>query len=381
MGTNVTLGVSGWRLHGQRTGVGRYLLNLVEHWTPGVVSGRFAQIRLYTPHPLDRGEINLPEHVQEVVRNSRLPMIPWDNLRIGPSARETVMLYPSYSRPAISRGATVVVVHDATMRLHPELFTKRDQRIYDPLYGWSARAATLVIMTTEAAGQDIARVWNVHPSRIRVTHLASAPCFTPLPDSVDRRALRQRLTGADSPFFFFAGKISGRRNVPLMLEALSELRRQFDVPHRLVLVGPGAAMREIRAMADTLGIGPHVVTLTFVSDVELNQLYNCAEALVMPSAYETVSFPIMEAQAAGTPVICIDTPGAREMTGGEAILMPALDVRQLVAAMAMLAADPGARAKFSRRGLANARRFSWDRCATETLDICTEAIALAARRR
>lgn len=380
MGAEVTLGVSGWRLHGQRTGVGRYLLNLVEQLTPELVSGRFAGITLYSPHALDRKEISLPGSVREAVMESALPMVAWDNLRVGPSARETVMLYPSYSRPAISRGASVVVTHDATMRLHPELFTRRDRTIYDPLYGWSARAATLVITTTHSARDDIARVWNVDPAKIRVTHLASASCFRPLPASVDRRALRVRLTGADTPFFFFVGKLSGRRNLPLLLEAFAEFRRRFAFPHRLVMVCPDAATQEIRRSADTLSIGSHVVTLTFVPDAELNELYNCAEAFVMPSAYETVSFPIMEAQAAGTPVICIDTPGAREMTGAEAVLMPRLDADELVAAMAMLATDAGARSGLAERGLANARRFSWKKCASETLDICREAAAISAGR-
>lgn len=381
MGAELTLGVSGWRLQGQRTGVGRYLLNLIEQWTQELVSERFAGITLYSPHALDRKDMSLPGNVREVVIESRLPMVAWDNLRVGPSARESVMLYPSYSRPAISRGASVVVTHDATMRLRPELFTRRDRRIYDPLYGWSARAATLVITTTYSGRDDIARVWNVDPARIRVTHLASAPCFRPLPANVDRRALRTRLTGHDTPFFFFAGKVSGRRNLPLLLEAFAEFCSTFTLPHRLVMVGPDVAMQEMRRSADALGIGSHVVTRTFVPDAELNELYNCAEALVMPSAYETVSFPIMEAQAAGTPVICVDTPGAREMTGSEAVLIPRLTVAELVAAMAMLATDAGARSGLVERGLANARRFSWKKCASETLDICREAAAIGAARR
>ncbi|MEO5580220.1 MAG: hypothetical protein ABIR58_06135, partial [Gemmatimonadaceae bacterium] len=214
MGTEVTLGVSGWRLHGQRTGVGRYLLNLVQQWTPALVGDRFGGISVYSPHLLDQTEMPLPSGVTEIVRESRLPMVPWENIRVGPFARESVMLYPSYSRPLVSRGATVVVTHDATMRLHKELYTRRDQRIYDPLYGWSARAATLVITTTYAARDDIARVWNVDPAKIRVTHLAPASCFRPLTPDVDRGSLRTRLTGTDEPYFLFAGKLSGRRNLP-----------------------------------------------------------------------------------------------------------------------------------------------------------------------
>ncbi|MEO5579437.1 MAG: glycosyltransferase, partial [Gemmatimonadaceae bacterium] len=200
-----------------------------------------------------------------------------------------------------------------------------------------------------------------------------ASCFRPLTPDVDRGSLRTRLTGTDEPYFLFAGKLSGRRNLPLLIEAFAEFRRRFNHPHRLVMVGPDAAMQKVRDMADSMKISSHVVTRTFVPDAELNELYNCAEAFVMPSAYETVSFPIMEAQATATPVICIDTPGAREMTGAEALLIPRLNVDEVASAMARLASDPELRARLAERGRENSRRFSWEKCASETLAICREA--------
>jgi glycosyltransferase involved in cell wall biosynthesis len=379
MGEAVTLGVSGWRLHGQRTGVGRYLLNLIRHWTPELVAERFDGITVYSPHPLADDGIDLAPGIGHRVLGPAMPMVAWENLRLGPSARETVMLYPSYSRPLLTAGATVIVTHDATMRLHPEHFSRSDKLIYDPLYRWSAKASTLVITTTDAARADIAREWNVDPSKIRVTHLASAECFRPLADSVDRDAARLRLTGGTEPFFLFVGKVSGRRNLPRLLEAFAQFRASSTYPHRLVIVGPQYAIATVEKLADKLDVRAWLVTRTFVGDEDLNILYNCADAFVMPSTYETVSFPIMEAQAAGTPVICIDTPGSREMTGGEALLMARLDVKELIEAMLRIASDRGLRASLAARGLLNSRRFSWDRCAATTLDVCAEAARLNRR--
>jgi glycosyltransferase involved in cell wall biosynthesis len=99
----------------------------------------------------------------------------------------------------------------------------------------------------------------------------------------------------------------------------------------------------------------------------------------MPSTYETVSFPIMESQAAGTPVICIDTPGSREMTGGEALFIPKLDAKDLVDAMTQMASDPALRADLAARGLRNSRLFSWEKCATTTLDVCAKAAGMSRR--
>lgn len=372
MGQVITLGLSGWRLQGQLTGVGRYVQNLIRHWTPELVADRFGRITVYSPRQLG-SNVELPQGVTGRVIGSSMSMVAWENLRLGPNARESAMLYPSYSRPILSRGASVVVTHDATMRLHPELFSNADKRIYDPLYGWSARNSTLVITTTEAARADIVREWKVDPEKIRVTHLASVECFRPLGDTIDRSAERIRLTGADLPFFLFVGKLSGRRNLECLLKAFAQFRATSIFPHLLVIVGPQSAIAAAEKRADELNVRSFLVTKSFIGDDELNILYNCADAFVMPSTYETVSFPIMEAQAAGTPVICVDTPGSREMTGGEALLITRLEVKELVEAMERIASDPAIRSHLAARGLRNSRQFSWEKCATETLDICAEA--------
>ncbi|MEJ7761103.1 MAG: hypothetical protein WKF55_16090, partial [Gemmatimonadaceae bacterium] len=119
MGAGITLGISGWRLQGQRTGIGRYVASLLQHIDPPTARNSFSRINVYTPAAIDRSGLYLPDTLDTTVLASTLPMIAWDNLRLGPSARESVVLYPSFSRPVITRGASVVVTHDATMRVVP----------------------------------------------------------------------------------------------------------------------------------------------------------------------------------------------------------------------------------------------------------------------
>ncbi len=69
------LGINGWRIHGQRTGVGRYLLNIVKNWTPEMVGGRFDEINFYTPKPIDRREIPLPSNIVERVLSPDMKML------------------------------------------------------------------------------------------------------------------------------------------------------------------------------------------------------------------------------------------------------------------------------------------------------------------
>lgn len=373
------LGINGWRIHGQRTGVGRYLLNVVKHWTADAVSGRFDEVNFYTPRAIDRREIPIPDNIHERVVGPDWRMLVWENLRLAPAANDDVLFCPSYSRPLAARSGTVVAVHDATLHLYPERFSLTARLVYDRLYGWSARHATAVVTATEAGRQDIIRSYGVPPARIRVIHLAPDEIFGRLPADDPRLAgARQRFIGSSAPFFLFVGKRSGRRNLPCLAKAFAELKRRGTLPHKLLLVGPdneGSNLAVARAAGDMY---KHVLSARYVSDPELNALYNAATALVMPSIYETVSLPVIEAQATGTPVISIDTPGAREMTGGAALLISRLEVSDLVDSMARIASDAAFCRELSEKGLTNARRFSWERCSMETLAILEETARRAA---
>ena len=368
--------MNGWRIHGLRTGVGRYLLNVVKHWSPGLVAGQFSEINFSTPRALEHAGISFPENIRERVLASDWPMLVWENLRLAPVVRDDVLFCPSYSRPLATRARVVVTTHDAVQKIHPELFPTAVRVFYSPLYGWSARHATLVITDSEAGRRDIARYWGVPISRIRVVYLAPAEIFRPLPDAAGVNSVRKHYVGSDAPFFLFVGKMSGRRNLRLLLRAFADLKRRRSWPHRLLLVGPNPRQLKIPALLAELGIWDDVKHWAYVSDDHLNAIYNAAEALISPSVYETVSLPVMEAQATGTPVICIDSAGMREITGSAALMIPKLDVDELAEAMASLAADGALRRELAAQGLARARQFSWARCASETLAVLEEAAGL-----
>lgn len=368
------IGVNGWRIHGPRTGVGRYLLNVVRHWTREAVNGRVEAIRFYTPRPLDRHVLDVPPTIHERVLSSRAPMLVWENVRLGPVADDDVLFCPSYSRPLVTRARTVVATHDATLHLFPELFPPTARVVHDRLYGWSARNATLVVTLSEASRADVIRAYGVSPGKVRVVPLAPAEVFGPMRDEKRLAEARARIVGSNAPFFLFVGKLSGRRRIPVLIEAFAEVRRRGLTDHALVIVGLDTHNVGVRGLAVAASVGPHVVHHEYVSDDDLNALYNGAEMFVMPSTYEPgASLPVLEAQATGTPVITVDTRGSREITGDSALLVPELTSDALADAMTALARSPRRREELAARGRDNARRFSWKRCSMETLAVLEEA--------
>lgn len=368
------LAVNGWRLDGPRTGVGRYLHNVISRWTPDVVEDRFDAVNVYVPRPLEQAGMALPDGIVEHVLRPATRMLAWENTRFGPTATEDVLFCPSYTRPLWVRGRPVVVIHDATSQLYPHLFG-RSQPFYNRLYGWSGRHAAQVITSTEAARNDISQLWGVDYACFRVIPLAADEAFRPLAPHT-ATSLSEQVLGFADPYFMFVGKTTGRRRASLLVEAFAAFKEATGAPHRLVLVGPTPDDFD-SLIAGAGRAAPSIIHVGFVPDETLNALYGAAAAFVWPSVYETVSLPIFEAQAAGAAIACVDTPGSRETTGGAALFMPELTIDHLVDAFTRLARDEPLRRELRDAGLANADRFTWDRTARETLDVLADVAARA----
>jgi glycosyltransferase involved in cell wall biosynthesis len=130
---------------------------------------------------------------------------------------------------------------------------------------------------------------------------------------------------------------------------------------------PGAD--EIYATIKQLELSSSVVLTGRVPVENLPGLYACASLLVMPSVYEGFGFPILEAMAAGTPVITSDSSSLPEVAGDAAILFPPQDHYALADAIEELIQNPMATEELRRKGLARSLQFNWQRTAAETMAV------------
>lgn len=367
------LGINGWRLTSRRTGVARYLRHLVRAWTNQSTT-RFSAMTVYTPRPLDADdEVAVSPAIQRRVLTPDARMLVWENAVFGPRVDDDVLFCPSYSRPLRARGRTVVTTHDMIFCVRPELFPARSRAFYRTLYNWSVRHAALVVTPAEAVKAEIVHYCAIAPDRVRVTYLAPAPHFGVIDDQAVLAAVRRRVLGADVPFFLFVGKTTGRRSLPTVLEGFARLAATTALPHRLLFVGHGTDSPDLRSVVTRLGLGGRVVQSGFLDDETVNLLYNAAAGLVTGALYETTSLPVMEAQATGLPVICYRNAGMLEITGGAAMLLDTLTPHALCDAMVAIAEDTTLSRQLREGGLVSAARFSWDRCARDTMAVLEEA--------
>ncbi len=109
--------------------------------------------------------------------------------------------------------------------------------------------------------------------------------------------------------------------------------------------------------------------LGFVPMEALRVFYQAAEVFVFPSLYEDFGLPPLEAMALGTPVVASNTSSMPEVLGDAAVLVPPENVFDIVRGMHRVLVEPGTREFLRRRGLEQARKFSWERSVERVLEI------------
>jgi glycosyltransferase involved in cell wall biosynthesis len=104
-----------------------------------------------------------------------------------------------------------------------------------------------------------------------------------------------------------------------------------------------------------------------------------SEALLLPSLFESCGLPVLEAMAAGCPVVTADRYGTKELAEGAAVLVDPEDVESIAAGIRRILDGPGLRAELIAAGRDRSRQFEWRRTATETLRVL-EQVGPARRR-
>jgi phosphatidylinositol alpha-mannosyltransferase len=164
------------------------------------------------------------------------------------------------------------------------------------------------------------------------------------------------------PNILFVGRLEDRKGLPHLLKAF-RLVRKGGGEARLLIVGAGPQEREARRYVMTRGL-QNVFFLGRVSDAEKAQLFKTADIFVSPATgRESFGIVLLEAMAAGTPIVCSDIHGYKGVVqrGRQAILVPPHDAKALAGGISELLADAALRARMGAAGLERAEQFSWEK--------------------
>jgi len=285
---------------------------------------------------------------------------------------------PYWAPPLLPPVPTVVTIHDLIPLLLPEYRGRLAVRLYTALVGAGARRAAMVITDSKASRADIIAHLGVPAERVRVVYLAAGARYAaaPAPDDGEIRA-RYNLP---ERYVLYLGGFDVRKNVATVLSAYRWAGPVIGAECPLVIAGrlperdtPFAP--DPRRLAHELAVDERFVRFTgFVDEEDKPALYRGAVSLIFPSRYEGFGLPPLEALACGTPVVGSDVSSLPEVVGDAGILLPPDDAGGMAEGLIRLATDTDFRAELSRRALAQAARFSWERAARETLAVYRDVV-------
>lgn len=168
----------------------------------------------------------------------------------------------------------------------------------------------------------------------------------------------------------YTGGVDYRKNLDRLFGAFAALPPDIRRRHVLGIVGKTAEVpaMQIRSKAYSLGLTDQDFRIFgYVSDEDLVELYNICRLFVFPSWHEGFGLPALEAMKCGAPTIASGTTSIPEVVGWDKALFDPMDERSISDKMLTALTDDEFRAELSRRGMDQARLFSWDRSAEKAI--------------
>lgn len=355
----------------QKTGTEWYAYHLIRAIAK---CDRATDFRLYTDRHLEPMLQNLgPNFEMRVLRWP--PRRFWTQLRFSfemLSHRPDVLFVPAHVVPLLHPRATVTTIHDIGFDRYPEVYAKKELIYNRFAVRFALRSATHIIVPTHFVKDEICDHYRCNPTRMTVIHHGFYP--EPFQNILDDPTILQRFS-LTKPFFLFVGRLQKKKNIIRIVDAFVRLQERHATECELVLIGqPDHGFAEALEIIARHRVEQKVRILGYIGQQDMARILKHAAVFLFPSLYEGFGIPILEAQAAGTPVLTSTSGPMPEVAGKGAFFVNPLDTDGLSHGMERLLTDDQLRNALRLRGYENIRRFSWERCADQTLFVLRNAL-------
>ncbi|RJQ27338.1 glycosyltransferase family 1 protein [Candidatus Parcubacteria bacterium] len=242
-----------------------------------------------------------------------------------------------------TKAKKVTTYHDVVPLKFPEWSTPKVVGVHRRRMKLVENEVDMIIAVSEATKKDLLEVSNIPEEKIKVIYEAAGEQFKPQPE--DKVELFRKKFNLPQEFVLAIGGVGTRRNLDRVKESVGN--------YNLVITGQ---------------------TLPWVSDEQLPLLYAAAKVLLYPSFYEGFGLPILEAMATGTPVITSNVSSMPEVAEAAALFVDPYSQKEIKDKLRLVMEDKVYREKLIKDGFEQAKKFSWEKCANETIEIYRELI-------
>ena len=291
-----------------------------------------------------------------------LPRWAWEN--------RPVLVHVQYLAPGPLPCPFVTTIHDVVWRALPRTFPAKDRAIMNLAMPLSARRACRILTESRSSKNEIARALRVNPDKISVTTIGLDDRFRSPVAAGQIAELRVKYDLGDAPYVLSVGVLQPRKNVARLVKAFGRIKRANPTwPQQLVIVGKAGWGDE---MPDK---NPDVRFIGYVADDELPALYAGAQVFAYPSLYEGFGLPIIEAMAAGAPVLTSNRASMPEVAGDAAVKIDPYQTQSIRDGLELLLRDADLRDELSQRGRNWTQHFTVEAQARGVLEAYDLALA------
>lgn len=324
--------------------------------------------------PYDRAFIYAP-NVTAVVVPPKARFAPlfwiwfeWAIPRVLKKYQADVFFSPDSMCSLSAKVPTVMTCHDLVPLHYPKQIPFRHRHYLLHFLPRFLRRADRLLTVSEYVARDIAQTCGIATEKISAVHNGCREGFKPV-QKLDKQRVRNEYAGGQ-PYFFYAGAIHPRKNIPRLIKAFDLFKNKTGAPVKLLLAGRYAwKTAEVNVALEQAAHRDDIQMLGYVPDEQLPDLVASALAMTYISLSEGFGLPVLEAMYCDTPVLAANTTSLPEIAGNAALLVDPLSENAIAEGLLKLWADPSFAQALVERGRVQREKFSWDIAAERTYQI------------
>ena len=285
--------------------------------------------------------------------------------------RPQVFFTPGHYAPRFSPMPSVISLLDLSFLKYPQSFKPAVRR---QLTNWTRRSAknsAHILTISQATKRDIISHYSIDPRRVTVTYPGVSQRFKHQISKKDLTSVRKKYA-ISGEYLLFVGTRQPKKNLPRLTQAFSQLKSSLP---NLSLVIVGKTWKQFASEAHPK-TNQGVIEPGYVPGDDLPALMQGAAAFALPSLYEGFGIPVAEAMTVGTPVVVSNAGSLPEIVGDAGILVNPKSVSSITQGIKkVLGLSREKRVQLINKGKKQAKKFTWKKCAQQTLEILHEVAA------
>jgi glycosyltransferase involved in cell wall biosynthesis len=356
--------------HGRIDGTRVYILNCLKYFGKLDPASEFLIYHKNKFNP----ELTPPNFPNYKIKTISAPAL-WTQTRFAYEIwkdKPDALWMPMHNLPAIhsSKVKTFVTIHDLAFKFFPESFPKKDILKLNFLTDRAIRHTDRLIAISQATKDDILKIYpEISADKIRVIYHGFDPEVYEQPRDTEKEQEIKKRLGIKGDYLFYIGAIQPRKNLEVFIEAFNMVKSRRKSDLNLVFAGEKAWLSENTIKkAKASAFSDDIKMPGRLKFCDIGHLCRGAGIFIFPSLYEGFGIPPLEAMAAKVPVILANNSSLPEVGGGAALYFDAEKPEDLADKIEKVLEDENLRSEMIAKGLEQIKKFSWEKCARETLE-------------